>query len=96
VSVQLACFGLFTIIAGRFNFTSKQVAKNFTDGGHEMHEMGKYVTVDGIEGKKLKRNWQALLRVVNGTCALILVRSVYRMVEFAMGSRGYVEMHEWW
>ncbi|PQE31002.1 hypothetical protein CJF32_00006039 [Rutstroemia sp. NJR-2017a WRK4] len=96
VSVQLACFGLFTIIAGRFNFTSKQVAKDFTRTEvHEMHETGQYMVVDGSGGKKLKRNWKALLRVVNGTCALILVRSVYRMVEFAMGSQGYVETHEW-
>ncbi|PQE12574.1 hypothetical protein CJF30_00002456 [Rutstroemia sp. NJR-2017a BBW] len=53
-----------------------------------MLDTGKYVAVDGSGGKKLKRNWKALLRVVNGTCALILVRSVYRMVEFATGSQG--------
>jgi hypothetical protein len=75
IGVQLVCFGLFTIISGRFNFTSTQFEGGVVET--EADGMEKYMVVDGIEGMRLK----ALLRVVNGTCALILVRSVYRMME---------------
>ncbi len=66
VAIQLACFGLFSIIAVRFNFTSK-----------------------------LKKNWQAILRVTNVASACILIRSVYRMVDFSLGRDGYTQSHEW-
>lgn len=93
VGVQLACFGLFAIIAMRFNFTSRRFVSEFLlrvdRGGRD-----KYVVIDGGR-RKLKLNWQALLRVVNVVTLLILVRTVYRAVDFAMGSKGYLEEHEW-
>ena len=54
----------------RFNFTSKRFSSVYLERveGHE-----KYVTVDGGE-KKLKKNWQALLRTVNFATLMILVR----------------------
>jgi hypothetical protein len=70
VAIQLACFGLFALIAVRFNFTSKRFAASFdqrlTDTGE------KYCSIDGSD-KKLKRNWQAILRVTNLASLLILV-----------------------
>jgi hypothetical protein len=40
--------------------------------------------------------WTRLNYAVNFVCALILVRSIYRMVEFAEDHRtGYVNVHEW-
>jgi hypothetical protein len=72
VAVQLICFGLFSIIAVRFNFTSKRFAAQFEERlGDTMGE--KYCSIDGSE-KKLKRNWQAILRVTNFASAMILVR----------------------
>ncbi|KUJ20461.1 RTA1 like protein [Mollisia scopiformis] len=91
VAVQLICFGLFSIIAVRFNFTSKRFKASFEERlGSEKGE--KHYTVDG---KKLKPNWQAILRVTNFASAMILIRSVYRMVDFSLGKTGYTSEHEW-
>ncbi|KAH8663098.1 RTA-like protein [Tricladium varicosporioides] len=104
VAVQLIFFGLFSVIAVRFNFTSKRFASEFeeritlvtvggdVEGNNKKGE--KYVKIDGGE-KILKRNWQSILRVVNVASVCILIRSVYRMVEFAMGRTGYPAKHEW-
>jgi hypothetical protein len=70
VAVQLICFGLFTIVAVRFNFTSKRFATSFNERLNDTGE--KYCTIDGSE-KKLKRNWKAILRVTNLASFLILV-----------------------
>lgn len=95
----MACFGLFSIIAIRFNFTSRRFTSEFqrriTLPNDSESKDEKYVMIDGAE-KRLKPNWQALLHVVNITCVLILIRSVFRMVDFALGRTGYTEEHEWW
>lgn len=73
VIVQLAAFGLFSVAAVRFNFTSKKFTKTI----HERYEMfgeEDYI-IDGVAKKK---HWPALLRVVNLTTLLILV-SVLRI-----------------
>jgi RTA1 like protein len=92
VAVQLACFGLFSIIAVRFNFTSKRFAAGFEERLTNINE--KYCTIDGTD-HKLKRNWQAILRVTNIASLCILIRSVYRMVDFSLGRTGYTQLHEW-
>lgn len=81
VIVQLFCFGLFSVIAIRFHFTSKQFASSFEqrihleDSQSSDRKNNKYVTMDGFEGK-VKRNWVALLRVTNVASICILVRAV--------------------
>ncbi|KAK9375621.1 RTA1 like protein-domain-containing protein [Lipomyces chichibuensis] len=93
LAVQLLCFGLFSIVAIRFNFISKQFNKEFEDKiGSVKGE--KYFTV-ASSNRKLKKNWKALLRVVNIVCVLILIRSVYRVCDFALGKNGYLEQNEW-
>ncbi|KAK6614292.1 RTA1 domain containing protein (7-aminocholesterol resistance protein) [Botrytis cinerea] len=98
VAIQMAWFGLFSIIAIRFNFTSRRFTSDFqqriTLPNDSKSKNEEYVIIDGAE-KKLKPNWQALLHVVNITCMLILIRSVFRMVDFALGRTGYTEEHEW-
>lgn len=89
--VQLVFFGFFSIVAVRFNFTSKRFSTVYlerTEGDE------KYVMVDGRE-KKLKKNWQALLRTVNFATLMILIRTIYRLVDFEMGHDGFLETHEW-
>lgn len=68
VIVQLIAFGLFSVAAVRFNFTSKKYTKTI----HERYELSgeeDYI-IDGVSKKK---HWPALLRVVNLTTLLILV-----------------------
>jgi hypothetical protein len=61
---------LFTIIAIRFNFISKRFAASFEERLTNINE--KYCTIDGGD-RKLKKNWQAILRVTNIASFLILV-----------------------
>lgn len=93
LGIQIACFGLFSIIAIPFNFTSKRFDGDFDSrvGGTPDE---KFFTVDDMK-RKMSKNWQALLRVVNLTCLLILVRSIYRVCDFSLGKSGYIEKHEW-
>jgi hypothetical protein len=74
LGIQISCFGLFSVIAVRFNFTSKRFAAKF-EGRITGSLNEKYCTIDGGE-RKLKRNWPALLRCVNIACLLILVRKL--------------------
>jgi uncharacterized membrane protein YhaH (DUF805 family) len=39
--------------------------------------------------------WQRLLHMLYAVSALILVRSIFRIVEYVMGNDGYPLMHEW-
>jgi hypothetical protein len=69
VIVQLIAFGLFSIAAFRFNFTSKRFAKSVG----EQFEM---LETSGARSGGLRKsdNWNALLRVVNLSTLMILVR----------------------
>ncbi|KAF3769900.1 RTA1-domain-containing protein [Cryphonectria parasitica EP155] len=94
VSVQILAFGLFSIIAVRFHIIAKRfkadVQKRLQPIPGE-----KYVTVEGIDGRKLKPHWEVLLYVVNISCALIMVRTIYREIAFAEGRGGYPSKREW-
>lgn len=72
VSVQILAFGLFSIIAVRFHIIAKRfkadLQKRLVPIPGE-----KFVTVDGIDGRKLRPNWEALLYIINISCALIMV-----------------------
>jgi hypothetical protein len=78
VAVQLICFGLFSIIAVRFHFTSKRFKKSF-DERHNVDE-GKFFTLeDG--NRKLKTSWQTILLVTNFTSVCILVCGIYKSLK---------------
>ena len=49
-----------------------------------------------LRGEKLphERNWGVLLGMVYVACVMILLRSVYRFVEYAMGTSSYLYTHE--
>ncbi|KAG4429430.1 hypothetical protein IFR05_015082 [Cadophora sp. M221] len=52
-----------------------------------------------LAGKEQKecagREWRVVVRAVWISCLLILVRSIYRLIEFALGIFGYPFTHEW-
>lgn len=39
--------------------------------------------------------WQAHLYPLYAVSALIMVRSIFRVIEYAMGQKGYLLSHEW-
>ncbi|KAK9234156.1 RTA1 like protein-domain-containing protein [Lipomyces kononenkoae] len=90
LAIQIACFGFFSVVALRFNIISKQFDTEY----EKLTEDEKYITVNET-GRKIRKNWRPLLRVINVACILILIRSVYRVCDFALGKSGYLEQHEW-
>lgn len=68
VIIQLVAFGMFSVAAVRFNFTSKRFTKSIPERYESSGE--KSYIIDGLVRKK---HWPALLRVVNFTTLLILV-----------------------
>jgi hypothetical protein len=72
VIVQLIAFGLFSIAAFRFNFTSKRFAKPVGEQFEMLESLG---ARPGGPGKSA--NWNALLRVVNFSTLMILVSVLY-------------------
>lgn len=83
--MQMLCFGLFSVIAIRFHFTSRQFASHFEQRIHLTSVDGsdgkshKYVEMDGFSGK-VKRNWVAILRVTNIASICILVSYLLLLV----------------
>lgn len=71
IGIQLAAFGLFSIIAARFHFTSKQFTVAFNSRLLRA-EGDKMATLEGST-KAFKPNWRTLLFVVNASCVLIIV-----------------------
>ena len=77
VILQLVAFGLFSVVAVRFHFTSKRFADDFK---HRLYPGvpgdGKYVTLEGGAGasaQKYNPVWRRLLYAVNISCLMILV-----------------------
>lgn len=73
VSVQLLAFGLFSVIAVRFHIIAKRFKDSVQKRLTRIPGDEKYVTVEGIEGRKLRPNWEMLLYAINISCALIMV-----------------------
>ncbi|KAL4920930.1 RTA1 like protein-domain-containing protein [Aspergillus aurantiobrunneus] len=90
VVVQIVAFGIFTIAAIRFNFTSKAFVKA---GNEPLQAQNEFSMV--VQDKPRKSDWQYLLRAVNFSTAMILIRSVFRLFEFTEGQTGYINTHEW-
>ncbi|KAL4881014.1 RTA1 like protein-domain-containing protein [Aspergillus karnatakaensis] len=90
VIVQIIAFGIFTVAAVRFNFTSKKFIKA---------EFSPLVEGDdsamSVQDKPRKPEWPHLLHCVNFSTGMILIRSIFRMVEFTEGRGGYISTHEW-
>lgn len=80
VVIQLAGFGLFSILAVRFNFTSKRFIADFderlasSDGSPALGKRNgqEYFVVEDVP-RLLKKDWQTILLVTNISSAAILV-----------------------
>lgn len=82
VAVQLVGFGIFSVAAVRFHFASRQL-----DGSYANRNQTAWT---------MRRHYSPLLLVVNASCVLILIRSIFRMLEFAQGKDGSTQQVEWW
>ncbi|GIJ87059.1 hypothetical protein Asppvi_005961 [Aspergillus pseudoviridinutans] len=81
LGVQLLFFGVFVIVAWVFHFRFSSSENSGTD----VNTSGKVPWA---------RSWNGLLWVLYLVSGLILIRSAFRMVEFAQGFNGYLIRHE--
>ncbi|PQE05519.1 RTA1 like protein [Rutstroemia sp. NJR-2017a BBW] len=79
--IQLAFFSVFIFTATIFHRRYQRTA-----GGAPMK-----ISVKNILNNK---NWEALLYVLYATSALILIRSAFRVIEYAGGNDGFLLSHE--
>ncbi|KAI2639668.1 RTA1-domain-containing protein [Hypomontagnella submonticulosa] len=93
LALQIVAFGLFTIVAARFHFTSQRFETKL-QSRLEDADRGRSVFVKG-SSRKINPQWRRLLYAINVSCVLILIRSVFRVVEFAEGPTGTVMRQEW-
>jgi hypothetical protein len=89
--IQIASFGLFIAIVVVFNVRYRQY--NNTSMAHG----GRRSRLPDEVGDSQARDipWSEMLWILYAISALIMVRSIFRIVEYAMGSDGYVLQHEW-
>ncbi|GIC86380.1 RTA1 domain-containing protein [Aspergillus udagawae] len=81
LGVQLLFFGVFVIVAFLFHFRFS----SSENAGSAASTSGKVPWA---------RSWKGLLWVLYLVSGLILIRSTFRMVEFAQGFNGYLISHE--
>ncbi|GFF52968.1 protein RTA1 [Aspergillus udagawae] len=81
LGVQLLFFGVFVIVAFLFHFRFS----SSEDAGS---------AASTSEKVPWARSWKGLLWVLYLVSGLILIRSTFRMVEFAQGFNGYLISHE--
>lgn len=80
--VQLVFFGAFAIASLIFHI--KIIRSPTIEGERSMNKRGSI----------WPRDWRGLLFACYSASALILIRSVYRLVEFVQGNNGYIISHE--
>jgi hypothetical protein len=71
VILQIVTFGLFSIVAVRFHFTSTRFTDEFKQR-YQAQPGDKYVSAQG-SAQKYDPNWRRLLYAVNISCLMILV-----------------------
>ncbi|KAI1374674.1 RTA1 like protein-domain-containing protein [Hypoxylon crocopeplum] len=71
LALQILAFGLFTIVAVRFHFTSRRFEASLRSR-LEPAESGKGVFVKG-SSRRINPSWKRLLYVINLSCILILI-----------------------
>lgn len=81
VFVQIVVFGFFLIVAIHFH---RSILNNPTEKSLELAQ------------KPLKNNWKVLLYCMYTGGALIMIRSIFRAIEFLMGNAGPLMTAEAW
>jgi len=88
LAVQILFFGFFVIIEATY-FIRLHKNLNLNDYNSRVinHDLKKYPSKFN--------NWEGILLSLFMCSIFILIRSIYRVVEFTQGNNGYVARHEW-
>jgi hypothetical protein len=90
--IQILFFGLFVTAAIIFHLRYRQysvVYKAFDSSTSNLQSAR-----DGLAGDT-PFNWEGMMSMLYAASVLILVRCTFRVIEYAMGSKGYPLKNEW-
>jgi hypothetical protein len=82
--VQLIFFGFFVVVSAVFHWRVKKQPRYI----HVPHRVQ-------LRGFKNWVTWEAVMWALYAACLLILVRSVFRVVEFVEGNSGFIMRREY-
>ncbi|KAJ5934275.1 Protein RTM1 [Penicillium verhagenii] len=82
--VQLLFFGFFVIVSAVFHWRVKKQKRTYMQ-----------VSSSQSQGPETRMTWEAVMWALYGACLLILVRSVFRVVEFIEGNDGFIMRREY-
>ncbi|OJJ65909.1 hypothetical protein ASPBRDRAFT_667054 [Aspergillus brasiliensis CBS 101740] len=80
--VQLLFFGFFILASAIFHYRVKKNPQY-------------YNTRQVVSSSSRRDSWECMLWCVYGACVLILIRSIYRVVEFVQGNDGFIMRREY-
>lgn len=99
--VQLIFFSLFVCVAGDFHrrlLKDSPIKKRYTPGAlfrKNRLDSSNTPNIDVLSREAaLELPWKRHLYVLYATSALILVRSIFRVIEYIQGNAGYLLSHE--
>ena len=82
--VQLLFFGFFVIASAVFHWRAKR-RQRYTH----------ISSASRSQFEKTRMTWESIMWALYGACLLILVRSVFRIVEFIEGNDGFIMRREY-
>ncbi|RHZ43121.1 RTA1 domain-containing protein [Aspergillus thermomutatus] len=81
LAIQLLWFGFFIVVASLFHW---RVVRG-----------PKYTVSKDLKSQSSGISWHTLMGALYAACVLILIRSVFRVVEFVQGNAGFIMSHEY-
>ncbi|KAJ5803437.1 Protein RTM1 [Penicillium pulvis] len=81
--VQLLFFGFFVVVSAVFHWRFKRQPRYI------------HVSSTRSHGPETRMTWEAMMWALYIACLLILVRSVFRVVEFVEGNNGFIMRREY-
>ncbi|KAM0106891.1 hypothetical protein ACP6JB_007472 [Aspergillus fumigatus] len=81
LAIQLLWFGFFVVVASLFHW---RVVRH-----------PKYTISNDLRSQGSGISWSTLMWALYAACVLILVRSIFRVVEFVQGNAGFIMRHEY-
>ncbi|KAL4944151.1 RTA-like protein [Aspergillus oleicola] len=83
LAVQLLFFGFFIVVSAIFHYRARSISKHYSQ------------PVSPVCRFFNSTSWEAMLWYLYVACILILIRSVFRVVEFVQGNNGWVMKREY-
>lgn len=81
LAIQLLFFGFFIFVAFIFHWRVTKLASTYKISKSVRSQSGRF-------------SWDLLMWALYVACVLILVRSVFRVIEFVQGNDGFIMSHE--